>query len=111
MRIIHYRSRNGRDIYQGWLDSLRDTTGKIAVMRRVDRLADGNFGDCKFCRGGVSELRIDKGPGYRVYFSQIDGGLVLLLCAGDKSSQVQNITQATGYLADFEARGGYKGDE
>jgi putative addiction module killer protein len=107
MRLIHYRSSGGKDLYQIWLDSLRDTMGRIAIMRRVDRLIDGNFRGCKPCRGGVSELRIDNGPGYRVYFSQLNENIVLLLCGGDKSSQTQDINQAVEHLADFKARGGY----
>jgi putative addiction module killer protein len=85
--------------------------GRIAVMRRVDRLSEENFGDCKFCRDGVSELKIDKGPGYRVYFSRLRNDFILLLCAGDKSTQTQNIDQAIKYLADFKARGGNDDDE
>jgi putative addiction module killer protein len=98
-------------VYQTWVDSLRDTAGRIAVMRRVDRLAEGNFGDCKVCRDGVSELRIDKGPGYRVYFSRLYGDIVLLLCAGDKSTQTQNIEQAVENLTTFTARGGNDDDD
>ena len=67
MRIIHYLTDAGKDLYQDWLDGLRDMRARVAIQRRVDRLAIGTFGDHRFCRAGVCELRIDVGAGYRVY--------------------------------------------
>jgi putative addiction module killer protein len=71
MEIAHYTTEDGTDVYQKWADALRDNRARIAVLRRVDRAAMGNFGDHKACRDGVSEMRIDVGPGYRVYISSM----------------------------------------
>lgn len=80
MNIRHYLTASGADPYQEWLNKLKDLTGRVAIQRRVDRMADGNFGDHKFCRDGVWELKIDVGPGYRAYYAQEGKSLVLLLC-------------------------------
>jgi len=87
-----------KDIFLEWLDSLRDVKGRIAVLRRVDRMRDGNFGVHRFCRDGVWELVVDYGPGYRVYYSMTDNALVLLLCAGSKRTQDNDIERAIAYL-------------
>ena len=71
MHVVHYRTENGIDIFQDWLDSLRDMKAKVAVLRRIDRLRSGNPGDHKACRDGVAELRCDVGPGYRVYYLRV----------------------------------------
>jgi putative addiction module killer protein len=81
-QIIHYLDGNENDIYQSWLDSLRDRTAKIAVIRRIARIELGLFGDCKSLRDGISELRIDVGAGYRVYYAQL-GNMVILLTHHD----------------------------
>lgn len=69
MEIVHYTTEDGTDVYQEWVNTLRDNRAKVSVLRRVDRAARGNFGDHKACRDGVSEMRVDVGPGYRVYYS------------------------------------------
>ena len=99
-RIVHYE-RNGKDILQEWLDSLKDTRAKTAIARSIRRIKNGNFGVHRFCREAVWELVIDTGPGYRVYYSMIENVVVLLLCAGDKSSQQKDINKAISYLQDF----------
>ncbi|WP_165069648.1 type II toxin-antitoxin system RelE/ParE family toxin [Desulfovibrio sp. ZJ200] len=104
MEIIHYRTEDGTDIYQRWVDGLRDTRAKVAILRRVDRAAAGNFGDHKFCRDGVYEMRIDLGPGYRVYYFQHQGQLVVVLCGGDKQTQDADISRAVACRADFLRR-------
>jgi putative addiction module killer protein len=73
-------------------------------MARIDRLAAGNFGDCKSLRGGLYELRIDWGPGYRVYYSPVAKACVLLLCGGDKHKQSSDIRRALKYLNDYKKR-------
>ena len=104
MEIAHYITEDGTDLYQEWVDTLRDTRAKVAVLRRVDRAALGNFGDHKSCRDGVSEMRVDVGPGYRVYYFQHGKTLVVLLCGGDKRSQDADISRAVAYRTDFLRR-------
>jgi len=77
---------------------------KARIVARVARLKAGNLGDCKSLRDGVSELRIDYGPGYRVYFGVVGFQVILLLCGGDKRSQDADIDKAVDYLADFKRR-------
>jgi putative addiction module killer protein len=71
MEIVHYVTEEGIDIFQKWIDALSDIRAGSAVLRRLDRAIMGNFGDHKFCRDGVFEMRIDRGPGYRVYYFQL----------------------------------------
>lgn len=77
-----------------WLADLRDLRARIAIARRIERLAAGNFGDVKPVGDGVSELRIATGPGYRVYFTRRQRTLVILLCGGDKRTQRADIRRA-----------------
>ena len=81
-------------IFGRWLDTLRDRRAAARVEMRIDRLRLGNPGDVKAVGHGVSEMRIDYGPGYRVYFIQRGGEVLVLLCGGDKSSQKRDIEQA-----------------
>lgn len=109
-RIVHY-VRNGKDIFQNWLDELRDLKGRTIIARRIKRTETGNFGTHKPCRDGVWELTIDTGPGYRVYYSVIQNVIILLLCAGDKHTQQKDIDKAIEYLKDFRRQNdshGYK---
>ncbi len=102
--LKHYVTPAGEDIFSEWRLKLRDIKIKIAVDRRLYRLELGNFGDHKFCQDGVWELRIDLGPGYRVYYA-IDGAhVILLLCAGDKTTQTTDITRACSYWQDWRRR-------
>jgi putative addiction module killer protein len=105
-QIIHYLDENENDIYQSWLDSLRDRTAKVAVIRRVARIELGLFGDCKPLRDGISELRIDVGAGYRVYYAQVGNMVILLTSGGDKKSQSRDIERAIRLLNDWEKRNG-----
>ena len=82
--IRHYVTIGERDVYLGWLRKVRDVKAKVAVMRRVNRVELGNFGDHKPCGEGVWELRVDVGPGYRVYYARAGSAVILLLCGGDK---------------------------
>ena len=104
-QIEHYLSfGEHKDLYIDWLQRLRDSQAKVAVVRRVTRVELGNFGDHKFCRDGVWELRIDVGPGYRVYYALSGHRLVLLLCGGDKRMQDADIARAVGYWQDWQRR-------
>lgn len=78
-------------------------------MRRVLRMMPGNFGDHKFCHDGVWELRIDVGPGYRVYYAIADGQIILLLCGGDKRTQPKDIEYACACWHDWKERGHERG--
>jgi len=82
------------DLFASWLDGLRDTRARARVLARIERLAAGNPGDAAPVGEGVSELRIDIGPGYRVYFKKRGRELVLLLAGGDKSTQARDIRAA-----------------
>jgi putative addiction module killer protein len=102
--IRRYHTRESRCPFEEWLDSLRDSKAQIAIERRINRLESGNFGDCKFCRDGVWELRIEMGPGYRVYYARSGQIVVLLLCGGDKSTQDRDIASACRYWLDWRRR-------
>lgn len=82
------------DVYHEWFETLNDKRAKARIDVRIRRISLGNFGDVKSVGKGVSELRIDYGPGYRVYFSQHGNILVILLCGGDKSTQDKDIQRA-----------------
>ena len=85
-----------------WLHRLRDRQGK--VLARLDRLENGNFGQCRALQSGVWELKIDHGPGYRVYYSQAGKTILLLLCGGDKRTQQADIERAVMYWKEFKSR-------
>jgi putative addiction module killer protein len=78
--------------------------GRVAVLRRIDRITLGNFGDHKPVGGGVWELRVDVGPGYRLYYAQAGNTLVLLLCGGDKNTQQADIERALAHWTDWQRR-------
>lgn len=82
------------EVFAKWNSVLRDLRAKAAILRRIDRAAHGNFGDAKQVGEGVSELRIDVGQGYRVYFTIKKGVLLVLLVGGDKSTQQSDIQRA-----------------
>ncbi|WP_043838374.1 type II toxin-antitoxin system RelE/ParE family toxin [Muricoccus aerilatus] len=90
------------DEYAAWFQALRDTSAKVRIFRRIERLSNGLMGDVKAVGAGVSEVRIDCGPGYRVYFAQRGTVLIVLLCGGDKDSQDRDIARAKALAADLE---------
>lgn len=104
IEIRHYIDRTGRDVFDEWLTSLRDARAQAKIATRINRLAAGNFGDCKSLRQGLYELRINWGPGYRAYYAIIGKECVLLLCGGDKRKQGADIERALEYLKDFKER-------
>lgn len=99
-----YATRNGKVPYSRWLNSLKDVRGRAVIRVRLNRIRLGNFGDCRTVGEGVMELRIDHGPGYRVYFGRVGRRIVLLLCGGDKASQSKDIELARAYWADYRRR-------
>jgi putative addiction module killer protein len=102
--IRHYLTPDARDVYSDWLKQQRDIRARMAIDRRVMRLEQGNFGDHKFCRDGVWELRVDVGAGYRLYYAIAERQLVLLLCGGDKRTQDADINRACSYWQDWQRR-------
>lgn len=79
------------EVYRDWIDSLKDREGRARIQVRVDRLVHGNPGQHRSLAGGVAELKIDFGPGYRVYYTEQGEELIILLAGGDKSTQQQDI--------------------
>ena len=102
--LLAYRTREGRTPFNEWLDELDDQNIVARVLARLARVRRGNLGDCKSVGEGVSELRVDYGPGYRVYFAQKGQTLVILLCGGDKRTQEKDIQRAKQYWHDFKQR-------
>jgi putative addiction module killer protein len=96
-----YINDSGRKPYDDWFASLPMHV-QIVVANRIDRVEQGNFGDTKPVGDGVNELRIDFGPGYRVYYGLDGRTVVLLLCGGDKKTQARDITQAKRYWNDYK---------
>ncbi|WP_189472754.1 type II toxin-antitoxin system RelE/ParE family toxin [Litchfieldella qijiaojingensis] len=106
IELTHYLTADGYDPFQAWLDSIkhRDRQAAMRVLTRLNRLAAGNAGDSKAVGDGVLELRIDYGPGYRLYYAQVGKRLVMLLIGGTKKRQQSDIAQAKSFLADHRRR-------
>ncbi len=100
--IKEYVITDGKSPYQKWLKSLKDLKTRARIRQRIDRLELGNFGDCEPVGDGIYELRLDFGPGYRVYFSKVDKTIVLLLCGGTKRGQQKDIEQAKKYWKNYQ---------
>jgi putative addiction module killer protein len=90
------------EVYRDWINSLKDRVGRARIQVRVDRLIYGNPGQHRSLTHGVSELKIDVGPGYRVYYTERKGVLVILLAGGDKSSQQEDIKTAISLAAGLQ---------
>lgn len=89
------------EVYREWLDALKDRAGRARILVRVERLIHGNPGQHRDLTDGVSELKIDFGPGYRVYYAQRGTSLLLLLVGGDKSTQQKDIAMAIHSAKNF----------
>lgn len=90
------------DTFDAWFGHLRDLRARVRIQARIDRLEMGNAGDVKAVGKGISEMRIDYGPGYRVYYAQRGTVLVILLCGGDKSTQQADIDRAKALAAQLD---------
>jgi putative addiction module killer protein len=101
--VVAFRARDGHVPFEDWLDDLKDKRAVARVLARLARVRLGNLGDCKPVGEGVSELRVDYGPGYRVYFGQKGRMLVVLLCGGDKRTQDRDIRLARQFWQEFKA--------
>ena len=95
--LEYYLDDNGEAPFVQWLYSLRDKVAVYRIRARLDRVELGNFGTVKSVGGGVSELKIDHGPGYRVYYAMSGKTVVLLLIGGDKATQQKDIETARAY--------------
>lgn len=93
-------------VFADWTATLRDQRAKAKIVDRLKRAANGNLGDWKSLKGGVFEMRIDTGPGYRVYYTQRGNQLILLLCGGDKHTQDADIARARRLKEEFERSNG-----
>ena len=102
--LLDYQTANGRDPFKEWLANLADRQARAKVAIRVQRMAGGNFGDHKPLSDGVWELRMDHGPGYRVYYAQAGQRVLLLLIGGDKRRQQADIETAVRYWQDWQRR-------
>lgn len=104
-RIVdYYTDERGRRPCREWLKTLRDIQARNRIRMKLDRLELGHFGDCRSVGAGVFEFKVDVGPGYRVYFGLARDEVVLLLCGGDKNSQVKDIRRAQEYWMDHRRR-------
>jgi putative addiction module killer protein len=104
LEIREYRTRDGRRPLSEWIEALRDRSARPRVLARIDRLSIGLRGDWKTVGQGVFELRIDYGPGYRIYCATHGNEPVILLCGGDKRKQSQDIETAHEYWQDYKER-------
>ena len=104
IEVLRYITDSGRDLVRDWLKELHDARAAARIVMRMDRLANGSFGDCKPLQDSVWELRIDYGPGYRVYYAMVGRTCVLLLCGGDKRKQASDISRAIECLRDYKRR-------
>ena len=101
-QVENYVRSDGRCPFEDWMNSLRDERARARIRTRIARVRLGNLGNCEPVGNGVLELKIDYGPGYRVYFGQVGTKLVILLCGGDKSSQSKDIRRAIEYWEDYK---------
>ena len=102
--IRRYRTAAGSEPFTDWLVDLADRQARARILARLERLEAGNFGDVKFLHDGVSELRIDWGPGYRVYFGRDGRTVIVLLCGGDKRKQDADIRKAVELWQEYASR-------
>lgn len=102
--VIYYETRGGKSPFREWLWGLRDREARQRIGVRLNRIALGLVGDWKSVKGGVYELRVNYGPGYRAYFAQDGPRIVLLLCGGVKGTQDRDIRLAKEYWTDYQRR-------
>lgn len=103
-QVIEYIDENGRSPFRGWILSLNDMQVRAKIRIRVNRLRLGNFGDCRFLGNGVYELKMDFGPGYRIYWGRESDVVIVLLCGGDKKTQKKDIAKAKKLWQDYARR-------
>lgn len=97
-----YRDESGKEPFIKWLESINDIKIRARIKNRLRRIELGNFGDYKLVGQGIFELRLCFGSGYRIYCGNVGNEIILLLCGGDKSSQVKDIKKAKKYWQNFK---------
>ena len=102
--IKYYIDTKGEKPFKEWLDKLKDRNARAKIRVRIDRVRLGNMGDNRCLGQGVHELKINYGPGYRVYYAEEGARIILLLLGGDKSRQAEDIEQAKKYLTEYKQR-------
>ena len=102
--IRHFVTASGVDLFLEWFRRVRDPVARVQILKRVNRMEQGNFGDNSFCGDGVWELRVDVGAGYRVYYARAGATVMLLLCGGDKRSQDGDIKDAKKHWKEWQRR-------
>lgn len=104
IEILRYQREDGREPFTEWLDALRDKVAQARIRVRLRRMQAGNFGDSEPIGGGVIELRVHVGAGYRVYCGRHGRAVVILLCGGDKGSQATDIKRANELWSEWKGR-------
>ena len=102
--LEYYVADTGRIPFKEWLDDLNDVSARAKIRVRLDRVRMGNLGDSRSVGGSVYELKVEYGPGYRIYFAREDDKIILLLLGGDKSSQARDIAKARVYRENYRRR-------
>jgi putative addiction module killer protein len=103
-QVVFYADENGNEPFGTWLNKLRDKQGRRRILNRLLRVQQGNYGDVEPIGEGLSELRLFFGSGYRVYFGEEEGNIVVILCGGDKDSQSRDIENAKAYWKECKRR-------
>lgn len=101
--LLTYETEDGKCPFDEWLTGLKDVSGRAIIRKRLNRVRLGNLGNSRSLGGGVWELKIDFGPGYRVYYGEDGPRIVVLLVGGDKGSQSKDIESAKEYWEDYNA--------
>ena len=102
--IEYYQTENGKCPFEKWIKSITDKTTKMRILKRIERLMDGNYGEFEQLNEDLFELKFHFGKGYRIYCSDIDDKLILFLSGGDKHLQSSDIKKAMEYLKDYKER-------
>lgn len=100
-KLQEYLTADGRSPFTEWLRELKDRTARARIRVRLNRIQLGNFGDCRSLGDDLHEIRVDHGPGYRVYFGRSGNTVVVLLCGGDKRAQSRDIDRARSYWDEY----------
>ena len=103
-KAVEYTAGSGKKPFSDWLLKLKDRKGRAIILRRINQAEEGNLGTYRDLHDGLFELKVNYGPGYRVYFGLDGNVLLVLLCGGDKGSQVRDIDLARKYWSDYQER-------